>query len=279
MNKTHFHTFTLIGDKPIALEAMTDGLSNQTTRKTGEISVFCNPYKTASHDLKTIKDVDGELARVAGSVGWDSWRIERGDVAVDWAEAEYAAQQKINRLLLSMLATKLCIRNAYESVSMLSRDPLTLRIQDYRHEVEFYNKAIQQPEAGVSARLEFRSKARSGIWSLRDIVCEWIDIIHSAMTKETYEQVLAGFAETIASRCRATGERPITTAKANIEVLFSRWQLRKFYELSGGKGNAEIFAKNFQNRERPEFITFKQIKSYADEIAAGLEAYAEISSK
>lgn len=278
MDKTHFHTFTLIGDKPIEPEAMIDGISNQTTLARGRVSVFCNPYKTASHDLKTIEEVDAELKRVADMVGWESWSISRGDVAIDWAETEYAKLQKINRLFLSMIAGSLCIRNAYESIGMLSRDPLTLRIQDYKHEVEFYNKAIQQPEIGVSARLEFRSKAISENWTLYDIIRDWVRVINEAMTKENYDRTLAAFAEIIAYKCRETGKKPITMAKANEDILFSRKQVRNFLELSGSEANAESFSKNYTNRERPEFISFKDMKTYASEIVEALKAYANSGS-
>lgn len=278
MDKTHFHTFTLIGDRPIEPEAMIDGISNQTTLARGRVSVFCNPYKTASHDLKTIEEVDAELKRVADMVGWESWSISRGDVAIDWTETEYVKLQKINRLFLSIISNNLCIRNAYESIGMLSRDPLTLRIQDHKHEVEFYNKAIQQPEIGVSARLEFRSKAISENWTLYDIIRDWVQVINEAMTKENYDRTLAAFAEIIAYKCRETGKRAMSIAESNEDILFSRKQVKNFLVLSGSEQNAEVFSKNYQGRKRPEFISFKDMKSYASEIVEALKDYAKLAS-
>lgn len=278
MDKTHFHTFTLIGDRPIEPEAMIDGISNQTTLARGRVSVFCNPYKTASHDLKTIEEVDAELKRVADMVGWESWSISRGDVAIDWTETEYVKLKKINRLFLSIIANNLCIRNAYESIGMLSRDPLTLRIQDHKHEVEFYNKAIQQPEIGVSARLEFRSKAISENWTLYDIIRDWVQVINEAMTKENYDRTLAAFAEIIAYKCRETGKRAMSIAESNEDILFSRKQVKNFLVLSGSEQNAEVFSKNYQGRKRPEFISFKDMKSYASEIVEALKDYAKLAS-
>ncbi len=278
MDKTHFHTFTLIGDRQIEPEAMIDGLSNQTTLAGGRVSVFCNPYKTASHDLKTIEEVDAELKRVADMVGWESWSISRGDVAIDWKETEYSKLQKMNRLFLSIMANFLCVRNAYESIGMLSRDPLTLRIQDYKHEVEFYNKAIQQPEIGVSARLEFRSKAISENWTLYDIVKDWVRIINEAITKENYNRTLEAFAGIIAYKCRETGKKAMAIAEANEDVLFSRKQVKDFLVLSGSEQNAEVFSKNYQSRKRPEFISFKDMKAYASEIVEALKDYAKLAS-
>lgn len=65
---------------------------------------------------------------------------------------------KLNTALIMLVGLRYKCKNRYLSIDMLTGENLTARIQNRYFEMEFYHKALQQPNGTVDSRLELRSK-------------------------------------------------------------------------------------------------------------------------
>ena len=65
---------------------------------------------------------------------------------------------KLNTALIMLVGLRYKCKNRYLSIDMLTGENLTARIQNRYFEMEFYHKALQQPNGTVDSRLELRCK-------------------------------------------------------------------------------------------------------------------------
>lgn len=119
-------------------------------------------------------------------------KITRIDFRIDDMINGYDSGYKINKLLILLTANLFGISNVYESKSPVTFDRLTVRAQNKRLEIEYYNKEIQEPDSGIKSRLELRSKAINvaDLYGIKNEFHLWIRRLNAAVSADNFGFVL-----------------------------------------------------------------------------------------
>lgn len=200
--------------------------------------------------------------------------ISRIDFRFDNLDDDYIAHEKLNRLLLALIAVNNRIRNIYDNTDFLTLAKKSNKIKCNAYEAEYYNKAIQEPNGFVSARLELRNKDLSfndlnGIeqyyWS------EWIDRIDNAVTSDNLHKTTDKINSAIMDKFNDwKARKPYNCVNAFIdkydEHIYTRRQLRELFKMLGCN-NPNQQTKNYMRKpDRIELFSLDDLKSYSAKI-------------
>lgn len=131
-----------------------------------------NPNKLAG-DIFTFTEFGVALETILAGAGIDEYHIVRADMRFDSYDPEhYRAYEKLNRYLISALATAYKVKNCYRSTDLFSQEQLSVAIKNRYFEAENYDKAAESGGADQAmSRLEERSKS----WTNNDIRAEFCE--------------------------------------------------------------------------------------------------------
>lgn len=197
--------------------------------------------------------------------------ISRFDIRFDnFAPKAYSKYYKLNQLLLALVACDLKIPNRYGSADFDTGELKSACIGKKKNndiQAEYYNKALQKSELGISGRLELRSLQRN-IDLLQpydgfaeSLAAEWFDTLNHAANKsvlkalktninkhlaaEYDEEMWSGAAEYVARNCLSVYD-PQQASALFVALKFNRNNGSKF----------------FQNRPHQQIVKLDDIKAY-----------------
>lgn len=195
-------------------------------------------------------------------------RITRVDFRFDDTENDYDTGYKLNKLMILLIASLFSIDNVYESVSPVTFDRLTVRAQNKRFEAEYYNKAIQEPDSGIKARLELRSKSLN-IENLDGIKNEfylWVHKMNAAVSADNFRFVLDRQTKELINKFQVEfgGDKNYLDKfiYANRDDIFSVRQITGLLEAIGGYKYVYKKALRLKTANDVKFVCYNDLKKY-----------------
>lgn len=203
-------TFEIATD--IKLESKINGITTKTPLQACSSHGFLFKYKVnpdkiiegGGNNIDKFKQV---LQYIIGYCkGAKELFISRIDYRFDDMSNDYYRFYKLNRLLLSLIATYYNAKNRYSSSDLLTAEKLTVRFDhdssDLHISGEFYNKARQEPNGETKTRLELRSRQLyipflDGCDYESFLLAEWLERLTEVITKDNFDTVTQNSAESL----------------------------------------------------------------------------------
>ena len=240
---------------------------------TGAYSYRLNPDKANDNlNIYNYGDYERICSVMINEMGLENPVKTRIDFRVDSFDNNYAQLEKLNKLIILLLAQCYTLHNRYQSKDPLTLDSLCIRVQSDRLEVENYNKGIQEPMGEVKNRIEFRSKKLSDTDFYKEPTefLKWCSRLDKAVTKENYLQLqntanfylVQQYKQEKIENATLTLNEFLHQYRSNI---WTRQQLINFFTEIGCKNPIEQ-AKAYKRRKEIEFFTFKDLRFYIDKI-------------
>lgn len=243
-----------------------------------------NPDKQYLGTVPSYSVLRQTLSEAVAEMGIDEFCITRQDLRLDFYTCSYDTLLKINRCLGLLFAISISKINRYHSDDPLSLDEKTIRFQNNSYQFEFYNKAIEEPESEISARLELRSTRLNRKNSLEDIVPyikKWerrlnkLPDYYNQLQEEANYHLLKKWNEQKGNKVRSTWEF-VRKYEYN---FFTRTQLIKFFkQVCPEENEIQITRKvdNFKSRHKWfEFVTESNLREYVQILINALEKYIQ----
>lgn len=186
-------------------------------------------------------------------------------------DSDYCVHYKLMSLFIELIATCYDIDNVYDSNHKRSAKKLTVRAQP-KHgefEIEYYNKAMQEPDGFIPARLELRSKKlykcecsetekEIHAWNV------WQERMHKAIDREVFDRLVNSKNDELIQRYseeRQTGE----TATFEEFVHDHRndiYTKRQFIDLAirCDVDRPECALRNYRKTHKLRFFSERQVK-------------------
>lgn len=127
--------------------------------KRNRTSLKINVHKLGKECLRYSEFIDA-LETILSGAGVTDYVFKRVDVRLDSYEDEhYQKFMKLNRILVSLLATTYRVRNKYRCTDLFSQKQLSIAVKNERFEIEHYDKARESHNRDrAKSRLELRIK-------------------------------------------------------------------------------------------------------------------------
>lgn len=197
--------------------------------------------------------------------------ISRFDIRFDnFAPKAYSKYYKLNQLLLALVACDLQIPNRYGSADFDTGELKSACIGKKKNndiQAEYYNKALQKSELGISGRLELRSMQRN-IDLLQpydgfaeSLAAEWFDILNHAANKSVFKALKANINKHLAAEYdEEMWSGAAEYVARNCLSVYDKQQAGALYEALGyNKRNGYNF---FDDRPHQQIVTLCDIKAY-----------------
>lgn len=246
----------------------------------GKIQYVVNPDK--ANDCKSIyhaglyfDTVDKMICEMELTNAYKSrmdFRFDRFD------DGTYTKLLKLNTALLMLVGMGYKCKNRYISQDMLTGEDLTARIQNKYFEMEYYHKAVQEPNGIVDSRLELRSKCLSEDTDEQTALYYWFDKrFEKTVSREQYNELQDILNYYLINRYREElAENPNMKTneflhKHRIRILTKR-QLLAFYQELGYKNPSES-ARRYIRTKHLETVSYHQIKEYIKQLKESVERF------
>lgn len=177
--KGSIHTLSIRSPEvlePIPQSYLDSGIikpSSRTEKGITTTTSIINPNKL-SGELYAYSDFNMAFYTILNEVGIDenNYKLVRCDMRFDSFENNhYHSYQKLNRLLLSLLADVYSVRNKYRSEDLFTQQQLSIAIKSNYFEAENYDK---DKESGGTDLAKSRFEVRSKKWTDNDIPSEFM---------------------------------------------------------------------------------------------------------
>ena len=152
------HTISIQTPEPLivpeAYKSVVSSIS-QNKEKNPTNSIKLNLNKLGPN-ISIYSEFQDALIQLMESVGCDNYIITRADLKFDMFDsADYQKFSKLNRFLISMLASAYSVRNSYKTMQLFSQKQLSVAIKNKYMECENYDKEAQSHGQDAAAcRLE-----------------------------------------------------------------------------------------------------------------------------
>lgn len=275
----------------VALENEPQGVKNVGTRpqskqhgKQWRYKINIDKYsgEDSGYNLAAVMAVIDEVTNLFLEAGAAELFISRFDIRFDnFVPKAYSRYYKLNQLLLSLVAYDLKIKNRYGSIDPITGELKSMCIGKNKNndrQAEYYNKILQKPELGITARLELRSIQRTidlinlqnGF--MQDLAAEWFDILNHAANKAIFKALKADINNNIGSNYDPnlnTGAAEFVAV--NALRIYDKPQAGALYEALGyNKRNGYNF---FDDRPHQQIVTLCDIKAYIQIIQAAADSF------
>lgn len=223
--------------------------------------------------------------------------ISRIDYRFDDMTNDYYRFYKINRLLLSMVATYYNAKNRYTSSDLLTAEKLTVRFDhdssDLHISGEYYNKARQEPSGETKTRLELRSRQLyipflDGCDYESFVLAEWLERLQEVINKDNFSTVIQNSTESLIDLYEkeqaefANVTEFLTCYRDNI---YTTQQLTQLYSILNNAETAKQCAykyrhgdKKTKGRKLPCFSVV-DLQLYVDKLTAAAFKFFESQTK
>lgn len=275
----------------VALDKEQHGISNMGTRAECKQHGKQWRYKVnidkcggedSGYNLAAVIAVIDDVKRLFVEAGASELFISRLDIRFDnFAPKAYSRYYKLNQCLLSLVAYDLKIKNRYGSIDPITGELKSMCIGKNKNndrQAEYYNKILQKPELGITARLELRSIQRTidlinlqnGF--MQDLAAEWFDILNHAADKAIFKALKADINNNIVSKYAP--EMFCTAAEyiaCNSLRIYDKPQASALFVALGkaGRNGGDFFSK----RPQQQIITIDDIKAYIQIIQAAADSF------
>ena len=196
----------------VKLERQVNGITTKTPLQACSSHGFLFKYKAnpdkiiegGGNNIDKFKQVLLYIAELCK--GATELFISRIDYRFDDMSNDYYRFYKLNRLLLSIVATYYGAKNRYTSSDLLTAEKLTVRFDhdssDLHISGEYYNKARQEPSGDVKTRLELRSRQLyipflNGCDYESFLLAEWLERLQEVINKDTFNTVIQDSTESL----------------------------------------------------------------------------------
>lgn len=242
-----------------------------------------NPDKNTGFDTSCYDGYKVCIDNIYAKTKFDSPVKTRIDFRFDNYDVEYEDCYKINKLLILLIANQYKVKNTYQSTDMFNNKVKTLRIQNKRFEIEFYDKSAEEPDSLIKTRLELRSKALyDNTGEELDHLRTWTTRLKKVCDAEEMDKLTAKLNDNLIERyAELKAKQQVTNASEFVtkysDSIFTRRQLIDLYKALGVK-SAEVMATKYQKTHQIEFFRVAKLTAYVDGIlnSAMLFAGAEL---
>lgn len=226
--------------------------------------------------IATIEDI----TRLFKAAGASELFISRLDIRFDnFTPKSYDHYYKLNQCLLSLVAYDLKIKNRYGSI-----DPITGELKSIcvgkntnDQQAEYYNKALQKSELGISARLELRSIGEHfdllhPSAQIKYFADKWFEILGKAANKDVFKALKADINNNIISNYKP---QMFSTAAEylaynSLHIYDPNQTGTIFKALDSAYQNNTAF---YKNRPQQQIITLADIVAYIDILKQSAEGF------
>lgn len=249
-------------------------LNEQTGEVRCKIKVNINTYhgsEIISHSK--FKEVYDELQN---NMGGDDHILSRTDFRFDlYKNNSFRSGYKICRLLSLLLGFDLNLNNRYESIDPLTLEPLNIVAKSKYYEIEYYNKSLQEPNSGVQARLELRTK--NLIKSKKDIsqcLLEWLKRLDDLPSSyQEFQNITNNY---LYEKWREEKGKKVKSANEFVRKyessIYSKKQLIHFFELIGAE-NPVNAAGNCRRNNKFELISPNDLVRFCNNLRKSAKNY------
>ena len=231
-------------------------------------------------NISTYSEFQDALTELMESVGCDNYIITRADLKFDMFDSEdYQKFSKLNRFLISMLASAYSVRNSYKTMQLFSQKQLSVAIKNKYMECENYDKEAQSNGHDEAAcRLEVRSKALH----VKDLWHEFMEHWFARWDKAfaCYGQTYRKYNQELICIYRngkdAFPKEFLSLTDFLIKYqncIFCKEQMVELIEMTGEVENPDVRVKNHKTRYGCEFFGEKDIQAAISEIKRATTQY------
>lgn len=196
----------------------------------------------------------------------------RIDFRFDCFNDNFEKYEKLNKLLILLIAYKYNLDNCYESINPLILKPLTVRAQNKYIEVDNYNKALASPNDIVKNRIEFRSKQlyhnkNESVKEYNEFL-KWCERIKESITPDNYKALQDNMNIALYNNYM-TEQQSIKHFSVNEYLheyrnnIFTNRQLADLYRRMGYKDPYQS-AKKYTKRKGVVLFSLKDLSLYSD---------------
>lgn len=262
-------------------EKLIVGLKTSTNidLRNDEYHLVLNPNTSNGDMILTYSDFEEETEKMFAELKVNNGRFMRIDFAYDsYIPGIYTVMYKTNLVFMALVANKHNMENAYTCKQLFRNDDNSINIKGQYFDIECYDKKLDEPECKVTCRLEFRAKRIPKYLGDETLPTRYVvektwsrvvkEYITECMTIENYDEVITRFTDLILEEfTQFNGKKKdidIVLYK-NIEKIINLKQLETIYT-AVGYADAKQKAQRFAKRYDLERVSFKQLKTYADDI-------------
>lgn len=283
----------------IKLESKINGISAKTPLQACSAHGFLykykvNPDKVIEGGGNYIDKIKQVLQYVAEHFkGATELFISRIDYRFDDMQNDYERFYKLNRLLLSMIATAYSSQNNYSSSDLLTAEKLTVRFDCDHNNLhisgEYYNKERQEPSGNVRARLELRSRQLyipflDGCDYESFILAEWLERLQEVVTADNFSTVIRNSTESLIdlyAKERAEFGNVTEFIACYRDNVYTSRQLTQLYSILNNAETAKQCAYKYRHgdkknngRKLPCF-SLADLQLYVDKLTAAAYKFFE----
>ncbi len=199
---------------------------------------------------------------ILAGMGVDAYKLVRMDLSLDSFDPEhYLRYAKLNRYLISGLATSYEVRNVYRTLDLFSNKQISIAIKNKYFECEHYDKDRETGGAdAVKSRLELRSKDFLEGDIEKEFCGHWFSRLDKAINnlktaREVYnDRMIDEWKKDIEMPERVNGKKwreyrnRLDFIHRNRDRIFTREQMIKLYEafgVSDPESSADDYLKEY----------------------------------
>ena len=261
---------------------MIKGLHRRQSRNgdTGTFELVLNPNKYANQDQLFYKDdCINSIGYMIEEMNILDCEISRVDLAYDtYNEGDYQLYHKLNRFLLSLIANKYKIKNAYKSSDLWNDDGISLKIKDRKFDIENYDKSLQEPNGKVTNRFETRVKEiyePDVSQAIAEAENRTLKILCESVTEKNYDAVVNRLTDNITKKTEGKTKKEVDKILySKQELIVDTSQLTPIFK-EVGYTNPLKRAQRFMHDNNIEKISFNMVNDYAEDIKKAIKNYSE----
>ena len=245
----------------------------------GKVKYVINPDKAnGCRTITAYSEYQEVFDKMVDKMELTNPTISRIDFRFDNYNRDYDDYLKLNTSILLMLSQKYKVKNRYSSADLLTGQHLTARIQNKYFESEYYNKRIESPTEGIENRVECRSKCLpDGADEMHELDL-WFDRICKAVSKEQYQELQSTVNYYLSMQYQAEQLKnphlkPAEFLYRHNERIFTKAQLKAFYDKIGGYANPDEAARRFINRRNIETVSYSLIENYIKQLRQSADTF------
>lgn len=245
----------------------------------GKIKYVINPDKAnGCRTITAYSEYQEIFDKMVDKMELTNPTISRVDFRFDNYNCDYDDYLKLNTSVLLMLSQEYKVKNRYSSADLLTGQHLTARVQTKYFEAEYYNKKQQSPSEGIENRVELRSKnLADGANEMHELDL-WFDRICKAVSKEQYQELQSTVNYYLslqyqAEQLKNPNLKPAEFLYRHSERIFTKPQLKAFYDKIGGYANPDEAARRFINRRNIETVSYSLIENYIKQLRQSADTF------
>lgn len=230
-------------------------------------AAYINDFKEFRHILKDITKRYFE----------DQPIITRVDFRIDNYGGQYTDLLKINKIVLLLLAKYLNINNRWESTDPIALYRKTVRAQDKRYEIEYYDRFDKTGREGLTrSRLEVRNKGlKVPINAMPGLLREWCERLKNIVVN--YDALQNEYNSKLFSLWQDEREQRITVSVLDFvrkyqQNICTSQQLQKLLAMMGAN-NPKMLAYEYRYKADMEFISANDLKQYTKILKRALQEF------